>query len=491
MNYVGIHNTTAARTLVTVLASIALGISGITTALCVWLCIKRRELLRMTIYRVILAIQILMVLKSIINLIGPHVNANTNASCRVYVFFNLVINVAPLNLSVFAILYFQAVLLHNVQLHKRWPRILVAVAATVLSIVPELFVLFIPARMAGMRSFCQFYAKPSSTRHFAFQWCVFYIWVSLAAIIGLCSITTMVVAIICRSRDACDQMTHNHHHHSHRIRHPHSHADSSGTDSRPPMAAESGSASYGSSGQDDTLQSVVVEVVKESRKRRRRSSNIVVAKTMCSIIWFPIAPIITLGFNTVYSIVWYKTGAKSYEVFIVDCVLQFLSVPLMAMTFYLSPPARRALRKYLSDRKRKNSLDTLNDHYSSNGLPPSAAKSSSSLTSSRFGQCKISDFCRAMNPEYFAPCENRDNKADRNDNDNDNENGSRSGRQLESGSTNRDRQEQHSNRDNDTSSDSESIDSVMSTLYDYHFDDDNEDEEEGRDHEEQAQQRSI
>ncbi|KAJ2657377.1 hypothetical protein IWW48_004559 [Coemansia sp. RSA 1200] len=485
MNYVGIHNTTAARTLVTVLASIALGISSITTVLCVWLCIKRKELLRMTIYRVILAIQILMVLKSIINLIGPYANANTNASCRVYVFFNLVINVAPLNLSVFAILYFQAVLLHNVQLHKRWPRILVAVAATVLSIVPELFVLFIPTRMAGMQSFCQYYAKPSSARHFAFQWCVFYIWVSLTAIIGLCSITTMVIAIICRSRDACDQMNHNHHH-SHRVRHPSSHADSGGTDNCPSKAAESGSASYSSSGQDDTLQSVMVEVVKESRKRRRRSSSIVVAKTMCSIIWFPIAPIITLGFNTVYSIVWYKTGAKSYEVFIIDRVLQFLSVPLMAMTFYLSPPARRALRKYLSDRKRKNSLDTLNDHYSSNGLPPSVVKSSSSPTSSKFGQCKISDFCRAMNPEYFAPCENRDNNTDRNDNGNGNDNGSRNERQLESGSINRDEQEQHNNQNVHTSSDSDSIDSVISTLYDYHFDDDNEEEE--QDYEEEAQQ---
>ncbi|KAJ1664970.1 hypothetical protein IW140_002769 [Coemansia sp. RSA 1813] len=361
MNNVGAHNTEAAQTVATVLASVGLGISGVTMILCLWLCIQRKELLRMTIYRVILAIQILMVLRSIISLIGPHVNAKASASCRVYVFFNLVLSITPLNLSVFAILYFQAVLLHNIPLHKRWPRIMVALATTVLSVVPQLFVLFIPAHVAGMHTFCQYYETPGK-RHFIFEWLVFYIWVTLTAIVGGYSIITMVIAIIHRSQQACGQMAH--------------------TASTTEAASSNGEDIMSS---DNSIQNVVVAVVKETRKRRRRSSNLVVAKTLSSIIWFPIAPIVTLGFNTVYSIIWYKTQTQSYEVFIIDRVLQFLSVPLMAMTFYLSPPARRALRRYVSDRKRKNSVDTLH----TSGSQPCM-----------FDDSKIRDFCKAMHPEH-------------------------------------------------------------------------------------------
>ncbi|KAJ2857445.1 hypothetical protein GGI22_003515 [Coemansia erecta] len=351
MNNVGAHNTQAARTVVTALASVGLGISGITLLLCLWLCMQRKELLRMTIYRVILAIQVLMVLKSIINLVGPYVNAHAEASCRAYVFFNLVLNIAPLNLSVFAIVYFQAVLLHNVQLHKRWPCIVVVASTIVFSVVPQLFVLFIPAHLAGMDSLCQYYETPNK-RHFLFEWLVFYIWVTLTAIVGVYSIVAMVVAIVHRSHQACSQMALS--------------DQTTATD-------------------ESSLQNVAVQVVRETRKRRRRSSNLVVVRTLSSIIWFPIAPILTLGFNTVYSIVWYRTQTQSYEVFIADRVLQFLSVPLMAMTFYLSPPARRALCKYVADRKRKDSVETLHADATSQCI---------------FDDSKIRDFCKAMNPKY-------------------------------------------------------------------------------------------
>ncbi|KAJ1798380.1 hypothetical protein LPJ59_002533 [Coemansia sp. RSA 2399] len=391
MNDVGAHNTQAARTVVTVLASVGLGISGITLILCLWLCIQRKELLQMTIYRVILAIQILMVLKSMINLVGPYVNAHSDASCRAYVFFNLVLNIAPLNLSVFSIVYFQAVLLHNVQLHKRWPYILVIALTVVFSVVPQLFVLFIPAHLAGMDSFCQYYETPNK-RHFLFEWFVFYIWVTLTAIVGVYSIVAMVVAIIRRSHQACNQMVPS--------------DQTAATDD------------------DASLQNVAVQVVRETRKRRRRSSNLVVVRTLSSIIWFPIAPIVTLGFNTVYSIVWYRTQTQSYEVFIADRVLQFLSVPLMAMTFYLSPPARRALCKYVSDRRRKDSVETLHADESSQGI---------------FDDSKIRDFCKAMNPKYQQQ-------------------------------TQQQQQQQQALESNDRASDAVSPSESVSTLYDVYFD---------------------
>ncbi|KAJ2807850.1 hypothetical protein H4R20_001107 [Coemansia guatemalensis] len=101
-------------------------------------------------------------------------------------------------------------------------------------------------------------------------------------------------------------------------------------------------------------------VVKESLQRRR-SSNIIVAKTLMSMVWFPIVPILSLGFNTIYSIVWYRTQKESMQVAVVDEVLQFLAVPLFALTFYLNPSVKRALKQYLIDRRGTSTAPSLNE----------------------------------------------------------------------------------------------------------------------------------
>ncbi|KAJ2818800.1 hypothetical protein GGI24_004989 [Coemansia furcata] len=310
MNEVTNHNTASIRALLISLASSGLAISVITTCLCLYLCRKRRELYHMTIFRIILAIQIFLALKSIFNILSIYIDPQTNGQCRVYVFFSIVLSVSPLYLSVFCILYFQAILIHDIPLTRKWPRLALAAGTTLFSLVPALFVLVIPARKAGMSSYCEYMAPPS-TRLFVFKWLVMYIWISLAILIGLYSIVRMMVVIVCRSREACQQM------------------------SLPSSQSTQG----------------ISSLAKEARRQRRRSSNLIIARALSSVIWFPIAPIICLGFNTVYSIVWYKNQHEDDAEFIVDKVLQFLAVPLMAMTFYLSPPVRRACRQYWCDRK--------------------------------------------------------------------------------------------------------------------------------------------
>ncbi|KAJ2385242.1 hypothetical protein GGI05_004759, partial [Coemansia sp. RSA 2603] len=281
----------------------------------------RRELYRMTIFRVITALQLLVLLDSTFNLLAIHINPTNNASCRVFTFFSLVFAISPLVLSVNCILYFQIILIHNIPLRKKWPRVLMAVASVVLSVVPEMFTLIVPPRTAGMTTYCDFYGAPSK-RLFVLKWLVFYIWVSLVALIGLSSIFIMIVHIVKRTWAAQDQMSTDGFEHS-----------------------------------DDSFSvyslnaDVIADVVKDNRQKRRRSSNSVVVHTLRSVIWFPIAPIVCMGFNTVYSIVWYRTQKENNAIFIVDRVLQFLSVPLIAMTFYLSPPVRRAFKQYLADRR--------------------------------------------------------------------------------------------------------------------------------------------
>ncbi|KAJ1823784.1 hypothetical protein LPJ60_001289 [Coemansia sp. RSA 2675] len=312
MNELSNHNTSANRTLLISLSSAGLFISLVTIYLCLHLCTKRRELYHMTIFRIILSIQVFSFLNSLFNLLGVFISPHTSSQCQGYVFVSTILQVSPLYLSVFTILYFQAILIHDIPLRRKWPRIALSLGTILFSLVPSMFTLIIPPRTAGMQTYCE-YKDPPSTRLFVFKWLVMYIWITIAIVIGIYSMARMVIVIVKRSREACRHM------------------------SRPPSATESAEG--------------VSTLAKENRRRRRRSSNLIIAKALSSVIWFPITPIICLGFNTVYSIVVYKKQHEDEAGFIVDKVLQFLAVPLMAMTFYLSPPVRRAFKQYLSDRK--------------------------------------------------------------------------------------------------------------------------------------------
>ncbi|KAJ1938609.1 hypothetical protein GGF37_004741, partial [Kickxella alabastrina] len=199
----------------------------------------------------------------------------SNARCRIFVFLSLILAMSPLALSVFCILYFQVILLHNIPLTTRWPRVTMVIGTLAISLVPEI----------------------------------------ILALLG---------ATIKRSHEVHSGM-------------------STG------MTFQTSDCSDCSSAR--SLNILVSDVVKDNRPNRRQSSNSVVAHTMRSIVWFPIAPIVCLGFNTVYSIVWYHLGKRENSIFIIDQCLQYLAVPLIAMTFYSSPPVKRAYRQYRIDKR--------------------------------------------------------------------------------------------------------------------------------------------
>ncbi|KAJ2857807.1 hypothetical protein J3B02_000746 [Coemansia erecta] len=322
MNEITGHNTPCILTLLTILTSIGLFVSVTTTILCVILGYRRRELLKMTIFRVITALQLLEVFDSIFNLLTLYVNPSRNANCRVLVFFSLVLAISPLVLSVFCILYFQIILIHNIPLRRKWPRIMMATGSVAVSLVPPMFTLFIPAETAGINSYCDYLAAPNS-RLFVFKWLVFYIWATLAIFAGIFSMLTMLTFITRRSRAASCHLSLD----------GFGHLDDTNTESTLLNA------------------NVVSDVIKDNRNKRRQSHTRVVIQTLRSVIWFPIAPIVCLGFNTVYSIVWYRTKRENNVIFVIDRVLQFLAVPLIAMTFYLSPPVKRAFKQCVLDRK--------------------------------------------------------------------------------------------------------------------------------------------
>ncbi|KAJ2247935.1 hypothetical protein GGI13_004853 [Coemansia sp. RSA 455] len=170
----------------------------------------------------------------------------------------------------------------------------------------------------------------------------------------------MIIVIVCRSREACNQMS-----------------------------------------QPSTTEDGLSTIAKENRKRRRRNSNIIIAKALSSVIWFPIAPIVCLGFNTAYSIVWYTAQREDEAEFIVDKVLQFLAVPLMAMMFYLSPPVRRAFKQYLADRKENKRVTRATKASRMRSATPSPSTNRGSVCMDE--ETRMPAYNYSMNPEQSPP----------------------------------------------------------------------------------------
>ncbi|ORX73362.1 hypothetical protein DL89DRAFT_265443 [Linderina pennispora] len=48
-------------------------------------------------------------------------------------------------------------------------------------------------------------------------------------------------------------------------------------------------------------------------EQRRHRTSVLVVRTLKSVVWFPVIPIVALGFTTAYSIVQYKTGRRTHS----------------------------------------------------------------------------------------------------------------------------------------------------------------------------------
>ncbi|KAI8322733.1 hypothetical protein GQ54DRAFT_333058 [Martensiomyces pterosporus] len=311
------YSTSALRPLRVVLSSVDLALALVTLILAIALSARRRELLKITIFRVILVLQVLGVLKSLFELLVVYIEPDSSGGCRVFVFLSIVFAITPLYISVFCILYFQIVLISKVPHSRLWPKVLMVLGILVFSLLPESFILYIPPRTAGIDSYCK-YTEIPSTRTFVFKWLVCYAWIVLAGLIGICSIIAIAICIIRRSREASDEAS--------------SSSNSLST------ACSTGVASI-------------------RRQRKRRSSTMLIIKTLRSIVWFPVMPIVSLWFSTVYLIVVYRNQRAIASLAIADACFQFLEVLFMAMTFYFSPPVRRAyLQLTVDENKEKGGM---------------------------------------------------------------------------------------------------------------------------------------
>ncbi|KAI8322730.1 hypothetical protein GQ54DRAFT_310698 [Martensiomyces pterosporus] len=290
------------RTLQLTLFSVDLVVALVTLLLCIWLSEKRRELLNVTVFRVIFVLQFLGVAKGAVELAIILTDPRSNSKCRWLTYLSHIVSMGPLYLSVFCTLYFQLLLVNNVPPSRLWPKRVMVAGTLVFSLVPESFILFISPKTVGITTYCQ-YAHTFNTRIFVFRWLVSYIWVILASVIGVGSITATLISIVRKYRKVSSEIT---------------------------------------------MSTMPIDAIYTSDQLRRSSSTLVV-KTLVSIVWFPIMPIVSLWLAITYSIVRYKTQQDILAMDVLNNVFQFLEVPVMAMTFYTSPPVRRAYRKYRAE----------------------------------------------------------------------------------------------------------------------------------------------
>ncbi|ORX73359.1 hypothetical protein DL89DRAFT_265441 [Linderina pennispora] len=148
----------------------------------------------MVIFQAVAALQVLMILRSTIEIIASSANLTHEFSCRIVVFLTLVLAILPAYLCNFCLIYLQMTLLYRVSARKRWPKVVLAVACVVPAVIPESFVLFIPTETAGLQSYCEYDGIPQR-REYVFKWLVCNIWIVLAGIIAMVSMLITIVHI--------------------------------------------------------------------------------------------------------------------------------------------------------------------------------------------------------------------------------------------------------------------------------------------------------
>ncbi|KAJ1957654.1 hypothetical protein EC988_000722 [Linderina pennispora] len=275
-----------------IMYSIDMVVSLSTFCVGLWLSRRRSYLLKMPVFQAVLVLQAIMIVRSTIEITASTTSPTTEAGCRVLLFISLCFAMLPAYLCNFCLIYLQISLLHRRLATRRWPKVLLVLMCVVPAVVPEVFILIIPTKQAGLESFCAYDTVPN-TRLYAFKWFVFNIWVVLAGTIGFVSMLVSVIHIHRSSSGLRDQTTES------------SSNPSSGT------------------------------------RRQARLTN----RILLSVVWFPLVPIVSMYFNIIHNTLRYVYQREFPGVDKADSVLQFLQALFVALAFFVSPPVRRALEE--------------------------------------------------------------------------------------------------------------------------------------------------
>ncbi|KAJ1821422.1 hypothetical protein GGH91_002129 [Coemansia sp. RSA 2671] len=274
------------------------------SALCYGLFIAyiRPSIRRSSIIRVLIVAQALNCIRFILRPVTTFSNIRSDFGCRSLIFLNNATTMLPVNLCIYCVIYLQLVVFHKVSPTNRWPRALLLTAATAVSVIPISMYLFLDPSTAGVDSFCDL-AKIPEHKQYVFVICVLAIWEYLAGAVGIICILVLMIRIIHTRRET--------------------------------KRALLASAQY--YGPSDAVQ--------------RNTNPELLNKTLQSIIWIPITPIISIWLNILLlTISYYKRRVYMWLEF-VNVLLLALQSFFLAIALVVNPSVRYAYAEHAKQRR--------------------------------------------------------------------------------------------------------------------------------------------
>lgn len=253
------------------------------------------------IIRVLLVAQLINGFRFIIRPISIYLPFHVDFACRMLAFLNNVAAVLPVNLCVYCVVYLQLVVIHKVSPVKRWPRVLLLSIGVILSLVPLMMYLVLSPSAAGVQSFCHLKVV-GDTKQYVFFICVVAIWQYLPGVVGVISIITLAIHIKHTKRR------------TRRIQH----------------------------------ESVQSYGPPEAMVQNLHNADML-NKTLLSIIWFPITPILSLWFNMLLFSIYYYARRVYTPLEYVNVVLLGLQSLFLAGALIANP----CVRGIYAERRRK------------------------------------------------------------------------------------------------------------------------------------------
>ncbi|KAI8325910.1 hypothetical protein GQ54DRAFT_253924, partial [Martensiomyces pterosporus] len=200
-------------------------------------------------------------------------------------YLNNIFAIIPVYLCVYCVVYLQLVVIHKVSTKKRWPRILLLTICMVCSFGPSITLLVIPHKEAGIDSFCKIPDIPGE-RDYWVTIVSSLIWLYIPGIIGVISMVVVSIHIL-------------------------------RTSSEVRRAQQDAEFFYG------------LWYSNEGYKNADMLN-----RTLVSIVWFPLTPIVALWLNVLlFSVRYYKKrvyiGAEFVNVALLTLESVFLAIALV------------------------------------------------------------------------------------------------------------------------------------------------------------------
>ncbi|KAI8325911.1 hypothetical protein GQ54DRAFT_307902 [Martensiomyces pterosporus] len=279
-----------------------------------------------SIFKILIVVQASNCLRFVFRILGTQADITAEFGCRAVLYLNNIFAIIPVYLSVYCVVYLQLVVVHKVSTKKRWPRILLLTICMVCSLGPNMTLLFISHRSYGIASFCR---TPDIPGH-RFYWVTIVcskVWMYFPGAVGIVSMTAVSIYILRTSWDAKQAQ----------------------------QATESEYGAWSST--------------------KRCGSRGMLHRTLVSIVWFPLTPVVALWFNVIlFSVRYYKKRAYVGAEFVSVGLLALQSV-FLAIALVVNPLVMDAVRT-----KRREAYSEKHTHLR-NGSHSSAYESTTEVLS--------------------------------------------------------------------------------------------------------------